>query len=226
MSNNYLYNKDFGKIEAIGIAKRLLDTNCKELIYQKVEPRPGGYFVQNHQDLILKKENKAKEVIEKKTLRQAVIDNYGKYTVDYEINICPGTKQNIDVLFIHDGFLFIGEMKGPEASGDEPLLKPLLEIETYSRIIDSEKFIDDFTNNLNWVREALSKSQVIKKAIIVYEKKDGKSSPMFRQLFDGKYSETYKILMEKLKIYAIKAESFCKKDGKVEFFTGFSPKDY
>ncbi|MBQ6673745.1 MAG: hypothetical protein IJM77_03915, partial [Spirochaetia bacterium] len=87
-------------------------------------------------------------------------------------------------------------MKGPEASGDEPLLKPLLEIETYSRIIDSEKFIDDFTNNLNWVREALSKSQVIKKAIIVYEKKDGKSSPMFRQLFDGKYSETYKILME------------------------------
>ena len=90
-------------------------------------------------------------------------------------NIDPYTKRNIDVLFIYDGCLFIGEMKGPGTSGNDPLLKPLLEIETYSKIIYSENFINDFTKNLKWVKEALSESHVIKKAIIVYEKKDGKS---------------------------------------------------
>ena len=226
----YLYQKfgksGYGKTKSIEIANELLNNNCKELnSYKKITPRVGGYFVPEHQDKIKKKINEASiNQAEKKKFREAVINNYANYTIDYEINIAPGEKQNIDVLFIYDGTLFIGEGKGPKASGDEPLLRAVLEIETYSRLIVSEQLFSDFLANIPWVKKEVQ-SNILKKSVILFEKKDGKESPMFRQLYQDEYSPIHN-LMRKLKVYAIKAESFCQQNGKVEFFKGFSPLDY
>ena len=53
---SYLYQligtAGYGKIESIKIAQTLLDSNCKELNYAKVTPRPDGYFVPDHQTKI------------------------------------------------------------------------------------------------------------------------------------------------------------------------------
>lgn len=229
MSNFYLYQKigtaGYGKTESIKIAQTLLDSDCKELNYAKVTPRSDGYFVQDHQTKIKARLNEASEdQIEKRTFRQAVIDNYKRYAIDYEINICPGEKKNIDVLFLFSGSLWIGECKGPNASGEEPLLKAVLEIETYSRIINSNQLVFDFTENLEWVKTNLH-SSTIRKCVILFSTKDDRVSPMYRQLFQKEYEPVHQ-LMRKLKIYAIKAELFCDNPGKIEFFEGFSPEDY
>ncbi len=229
MSKSYLYQKigtaGYGKIESIKIAQTLLDSNCKELNYAKVIPRPDGYFVLDHQTKIKARHNAASDVqIEKRTFRQAVIDNYKRYAIDYEINICPGEKQNIDVLFLFVSKLWIGEGKGPNASGEEPLLKAVLEIETYSRIIKSEKLVYAYTKNLDWVKDNL-KSNKIQKCVILFTTKDGRKSSMYRQLFQKEYEPIHQ-LMRNLKIYVVKAECFCDTQGKIEFFEGFSPEDY
>lgn len=239
----YLYRKigasGYGKTQSIKIAQELLDSDCKELNYEKVKPRSEGYFVPKHQDKITRRKNDAsKRQIEKRTIRQAVIDNYKKYAIDYEINIRPRTKQNIDVLFLLDGHLWIGEFKGPGDSGEEPLLKAVLEVETYSRIIYHSRLLSDYVENLDWIRNALEyrielengkfefvlRSQ-INKCVILFEKTDGNESPMRRQLYQDEYEPIHQ-LMRKLQIYAVKAESFCAKPGKIEFFEGFSPEDY
>lgn len=229
MSLSYLYQKigasGYGKTQSIKIAQKLLKADCKELNYEKVKPRSEGYYVPEHHTKIKTRQNDASELqIEKRTFRQTVIDNYKKYAVDYEVNICPGEKQNIDVLFLLDGHLWIGECKGPKASGDEPLLKAVLEIETYSRIINSNQFACDYAGKLDWVKASL-KSNVIQKCVILFEAKEGRESPMRRQLYQDEYEPIHQ-LMRKLQIYAVKAESFCAKPGKIEFFEGFSPEDY
>ncbi len=226
---SYLYQKigtaGYGKTESIKIAQALLDSDYKELNYAKIPSRPDGYFVPEHQTKIKLRQNEASEdQIEKRTIRQAIIDNYKRYAIDYEINICPGEKQNIDVLFHFLGSLWIGEGKGPNASGDEPLLKAVLEIETYSRIINSERFVLDFSENLDWLKSNLNSSE-IKKCVILFTTKDDRVSPMYRQLFQKEYEPIHQ-LMRKLKIYAVKAELFCDNPGKIEFFEGFSPEDY
>jgi len=229
VSLSYLYRKigtsGYGKTQSMKIAQELLDSDCKELNYEKVKPRSEGYFVPDHHIKIKTRQNEASELqIEKRTFRQAVIDNYKRYAIDYEVNICPGEKQNIDVLFLFSRALWIGECKGPKASGDEPLLKAVLEIETYSRIINSNQLICDYTGKLDWVKAGL-KSNVIQKCVILFATKDGRESPMCRQLYQDEYEPIHQ-LMSKLQIYAVKAESFCAKPGKIEFFEGFSPKDY
>ena len=229
MSKSYLYQKigtaGYGKKESIKIAQKLLDSDCKEMNYEKVNPRSDGYFVLDHQTKIKTRQNEASDVQkEKRTFRQAVIDNYKRYAIDYEINICPGEKQNIDVLFLFSGNLWIGECKGPNASGEEPLLKAVLEIETYYRIIKSEKFVHDYTENLDWVKNNLQ-SETIKKCVILFSTKDDRVSPMYRQLFQKEYEPIHQ-LMRNLKIYVVKAECFCDTQGKIEFFEGFSPEDY
>ena len=228
-THTYLYRKigasGFGKTQSIKIAQKLLKADCKELNYPKVKPRAEGYFVPDHKTKIEARQNDASELqIEKRTFRQAVIDNYKKYAVDYEVNICPGEKQNIDVLYIFSRALWIGECKGPKASGDEPLLKAVFEIETYSRIINPNQFVCDYTERLDWVKNNL-KSKGIKKCVILFEIKDGNESPTHRQLYQDEYEPIHQ-LMSKLQIYAVKAESFCAKPGKIEFFEGFRPKDY
>ena len=228
MEYKYLYQKigtaGFGKTKSIKIAEELLANHLKELNYEKVIPRSEGYFMP-HQELISSFTNKASDnQAEKKALRDGVINNYKKYTIDYEINICPGKKQNIDALFIYDGDLFIGEAKGPRASGDEPLLKAVLEIETYSRIINSEQLVEEYSNNLEWVKKNL-KTNVIKKAVILFEECDNRKSPMYMQLIQEKYQPIHE-LMKELKIYTVKAEPFYKSNGEILFFKGFSPSNY
>lgn len=225
--SDYLYRKigkkNYGKTKSIKLAQELLNN---KMTYDKVVPWENGYFVPEHQTKILTKQNEASdEQKEKQTFRQAVIDNYKKYAIDYEINICPGEKQNIDVLFLFDGSIWMGECKGPAASGNEPLLRAVLEIETYSQIIDQKKLIEDYTDKLNWLKTAIERNNKIRKCIIVFEKKDGKESPMHRQLYQAEYKPIW-LLMRKLKIYALKAESFCANPGKIIFFEGFSPSDY
>ena len=83
----------------------------------------------------------------------------------------------------------------------------------------------DYTDKLDWLRTALETNSKIRKCIIVFEKKDGKESPMHRQLYQVEYKPIWQ-LMRKLKIYALKAESFCANPGKIIFFEGFSPSDY
>lgn len=227
MGYKYLYQKigtaGFGKTKSIKIAEELLANHLKELNYEKVISRPEGYYMADHQKLIRSFSNKASDnQIEKKVLRDGIINNYKKYTIDYEINIHPRSKQNIDALFIYDGVLFIGEAKGPRASGNEPLLKAVLEIETYSRIINSKQLVEEYSNNLEWVKNNL-KSCLIKKAVILFE--DNKNSPMYRQLVQKEY-KPIQDLMKELTIYAIKAEMFYKPNGKIVFFEGFSPSDY
>lgn len=240
---DYLYRKigasGFGKTQSIRIAQKLLKADCKELNYPKVNPRSEGYYVPEHQTKIKTRQNDASDSqIEKRTFRQAVIVNYKRYAIDYEVNICPGEKQNIDVLFLFSKSLWIGECKGPKASGDEPLLKAVLEIEIYSRIINSGQLARDYAKNIDWIMNTLKyKTKLkngkfktgirdnIKKCVILFETKDGKESPMRRQLYQDEY-EPIQQLMSKLQIYAVKAESFCAKPGKIEFFEGFSPKDY
>ncbi len=216
-----------------------MKSDCKELNYTKVKPRSEGYLVPDHQAKIKKRQNDASDSqIEKRTFRQAVIDNYKKYAIDYEVNICPGEKQNIDVLVLFSKSLWIGECKGPKASGDEPLLKAVLEIETYSRIINSGQLARDYAKNIDWIMNTLKYKIKLKngkfktgirdninKCVILFETKAGKESPMRRQLYQDEYEPIHQ-LMRKLQIYAVKAESFCAKSGKIEFFEGFSPKDY
>ncbi len=226
----YLYQKigqtGYGKTKSIEIANELLSKNCKELdSYIKIQPREGGYFVHEHKEKITSKCNEASDKqAEKKKIREAVINNYRNYTLDYEVNIVPGGKQNIDVLFFHDGYLFIGEGKGPKSSGNEPLLKAVLEVETYSRIIYPEKILEDYKKNVEWLSEKI-KYNTIKKAVILFEQNDGSESPMRKQLYQKKYLPIHK-LMKKLQIYAIKAELFCQEKGRIEFYKNFSPSDY
>lgn len=220
----YLYEQDFGKIESIEVAKRLLKDKS-EITYGMIKCRNGGYFVEDHHKKIEAKINDASDrEIEKQIFRQAIIDNYINYGIDYEINIEPGIKRNIDVLFTHEGELYIGEAKGPKASGDKTLLKAVLEIYTYSQLINKEQLFNDYLNNLAWVNGVLNNKKDIKLAIILFEKKDGKPSPMYRQLITEDRYAPVRELMKQLKIYAIKAEGFC--NGKIEFFDGYSPKNY
>lgn len=228
----YLYQKigstGYGKIKSIEIASDLLEKNCSELNdYEKVTPRYEGYYVPDHFKAISNKEYVSEDSnqAEKRIFRKAVIDNYGKYTIDYEVNICPGEKQNIDVLFFNDGCLYIGEGKGPKASGDESILRAVLEIETYSRLIDQERIFNDYCSNLKWLDNCIKNKSEIKKAIIIFEQKDSEVSPMYKQLITDNQYEPIRVLMRKLKVYAVKAEDFCE-NGKISFFDGFSPKDY
>ena len=47
--HSYLYRKigtsGYGKTQSMKIAQELLDSDCKELNYEKVKPRSEGYFV-------------------------------------------------------------------------------------------------------------------------------------------------------------------------------------
>lgn len=224
MSKKYLYEEDFGKIKSIEIARRLLKDKS-EITYGMVKCREKGYFNEDHMKLINAHQNDAKtRSAEKKTFRNAIFDSYGNLGIDFEVNIEPHTHRNIDVLFTCDGQLYIGEAKGPKASGDEPLLKAVLEIYTYSQLINKEQLFTDYMSNLVWVEEVLNDTSNLKTAIIVFENKDGKPSPMYRQLVKEDRYEPVRELMKQLKVYAIKAESFC--NGKVEFFEGFSPREY
>lgn len=224
MSKKYLYEEDFGKIKSIEIARRLLKDKS-EITYGMVKCREKGYFNEDHMKLINAHQNDAKtRSAEKKTFRNAIFDSWSIIGIDYEVNIEPHTHRNIDVLFTCDGQLYIGEAKGPKSSGDEPLLKAILEIYTYSQLINNKQLFNDYQNNLVWVKEVLKDKSNLKLAIIVFENKDGKPSPMFRQLVKKDQYEPVRELMKQLKIYAIKAESFC--NGKVEFFEGFSPREY
>lgn len=227
MSVEYLFDEITSKTRSIEIAKTLL-LNTDQLTYTKILCRPNGYFVNDHHIKLRERKNDASLTeIEKFTFRQAIIDNYEKYGIDYEINIVPKTKRNIDVLFIYNGLLFIGEGKGPSetASGNEALLRAVLEIDTYSKLIDSQKLFSDFLTNLQWLDNKLNDKQNIYKAILIFPRSKNKPSKMYRQLIIEEKYEPIRALMKKLHIYAINAEEFCY-NNKVVFYDDFSLEDY
>ena len=200
--------------------------DCTEITsYEVIEPRKGGYFVPAHRELIESKVNDA-IIDEKRECRQGKINNDKKFGLYYEINIEPGKKRNIDALFVYDSKLWIGEMKGPleNGSGGEPLLKAILEIYTYSQLIKKPQFINDYIRNTDWLSDEIEYQIDVAMTIIIFEKTGESPSKMYTQLYDENSSVVK--LMKKLKVYAIKAEEFCKENGKVEFFSGFSPNDY
>ncbi len=72
-THTYLYRKigasGYGKTQSIKIAHKLLDSDCKELNYEKVKPRSEGYYVPEHQTKIKTRQNDAsKHQIEKRTI--------------------------------------------------------------------------------------------------------------------------------------------------------------
>lgn len=93
--------------------------------------------------------------------------SYIKYpsVIGYEVSTChsrtDGQNRNVDIVFLLDNHVYIGEAKEPNSG--ECLLRAVLEVETYfHRIADKQYFIDSFVELL---KEPVSSE--LKKAILV-----------------------------------------------------------
>lgn len=82
----------------------------------------------------------------------------------------------IDFIILNNGFLYIVEYK--KEHSEESALRCILEIETYYRVLDKVKLIEDFSEAKGY------KIKGIKKAICIYE-----NSYAFNNLFDTKEKE-------------------------------------
>ena len=143
--------------------------------------------------------NQDSEPVIAKKLFNLNLGDLGKI-IGYEIPLKNSEKDKglgkIDLISIKDEIIYLIELKKP--SNNESILRAMLEIQTYSEQLNSEKFKNDFKFNSD---------NELKKAILIFE--NSKQHKMLKEMKKLTQSATLELLdILKIEVYIITAPGY------------------
>ena len=117
--------------------EKLLGLPYRQVAVRDVFKFPGHDGKTKNADSLRKEE---RFCLEKYNTRNEILSPFGKI-INYQVNIFPGTKINVDLVAYDDknDILWLIEVKGHNGKSDETLLRCVLEIETYYRCLCEKK---------------------------------------------------------------------------------------